>query len=183
MSEDRSYWNATAGEPPVFPRLESDLEVDVAIVGGGIVGVTTARLLKDEGLKVALIEARRVGREVTGKSTAKVTSQHGIRYSTLEGSFGENRARLYAEAQEAGLARIRALAAENRIDAHIEEKPAFLYTRDPDRVTHKNRAMSETMAGAATRAVIACSPIHLPPELHDRGWDDFELGFAYSVRV
>jgi glycine/D-amino acid oxidase-like deaminating enzyme len=40
--------------------------VDVAIVGGGIVGITTARLLKDRGLKVALLEARRVGCEVTG---------------------------------------------------------------------------------------------------------------------
>jgi glycine/D-amino acid oxidase-like deaminating enzyme/nitrite reductase/ring-hydroxylating ferredoxin subunit len=134
MAEDGSYWNASAGEPPVFPRLEGDLEVDVAIVGGGIVGVTAARLLKDDGRKVALVEARRVGREVTGKSTAKITSQHGIRYQVLERKFGEDRARLYAEAQEAGLARIRALAAEHRIGADIEEKPAYLYTRHPDHV-------------------------------------------------
>jgi glycine/D-amino acid oxidase-like deaminating enzyme/nitrite reductase/ring-hydroxylating ferredoxin subunit len=134
MVEDACYWNATAGQPPVFPRLEGDLEVDVAIVGGGIVGVTTARLLKDQGMKVALVEAHRVGRGVTGRSTAKITSQHGIRYSMLERRFGEDRARLYAEAQEAGLARIRALAAEHRIDADVEERPAFLYTRDPDQV-------------------------------------------------
>src|SRR4051812_48659995 len=78
QGQDRTYWNDTAGEGPHFPSLQGDVEVDVAIVGGGIVGVTTARLLKDRGLTVALVEARRVGRQVTGKSTAKMSSQHGI---------------------------------------------------------------------------------------------------------
>ena len=72
-----AYWNATAPASD-YPRLDGDMNVDVAIIGGGIVGVTAARLLKDRGLKVALVEARRVGEEVTGKSTAKITSQHNI---------------------------------------------------------------------------------------------------------
>ena len=48
-----TYWNATA-QAPDFPALTGDVSVDVAIIGGGIVGVTTARLLKDRGLSVAL---------------------------------------------------------------------------------------------------------------------------------
>jgi glycine/D-amino acid oxidase-like deaminating enzyme/nitrite reductase/ring-hydroxylating ferredoxin subunit len=129
-TDDRGYWNATAGETKAFPRLEGDIEADVAIIGGGIVGVTTARLLKDKGQKVALVEARRVGREVTGKSTAKMSSQHGIRYQTLERKFGEDRARLYAQAQEWGIRRIAELAAAHGIDADIEAQPAYIYTRD-----------------------------------------------------
>src|SRR3712207_8042406 len=96
-SRDRSYWNATATAPD-FPSLAGDVSVDVAVIGGGIVGITTARLLKDRGLTVAVVEARRVGRQVTGKSTAKMSSQHGIHYQTLERKFGEDKARLYAEA-------------------------------------------------------------------------------------
>src|SRR3954468_14017359 len=129
------YWNDTAGQGPAFPRLQGDLEVDVAIIGGGIVGVTTARLLKDRGLKVALVEARRVGRQVTGKSTAKMSSQHGILYQTLVHKFGEDRARLYAEAQEIGIRRISQLAGEHGIDADIEPKPAYVYTRDESYVS------------------------------------------------
>src|SRR4051794_2591314 len=128
--QDHSYWNATAGVGPAFPRLEGDLEVDVAIVGGGIVGVTTARLLKDRGQRVAVVEARRVGREVTGKSTAKMTSQHGIKYQILERKFGEDKARLYAEAQEAGIRRIAELAQQYGVEADIEPKSAFVYTND-----------------------------------------------------
>jgi glycine/D-amino acid oxidase-like deaminating enzyme/nitrite reductase/ring-hydroxylating ferredoxin subunit len=132
--QDRTYWNATATAPD-FPSLSGDVHVDIAIVGGGIVGVTTARLLKDRGLTVAIIEGRRVGRQVTGKSTAKMSSQHGILYQTLEKKFGEDKARLYAEAQEAGIRRIAALAAEHRIEADIEPMPAYVYTNDESYVS------------------------------------------------
>ncbi|MFL6856338.1 MAG: FAD-dependent oxidoreductase [Allosphingosinicella sp.] len=128
--DDRSYWNATAGQGASFPALRGALEVDVAIVGGGIVGVTAARLLKDRGATVALVEARRVGRQVTGKSTAKMSSQHGILYATLVSKFGEDKARLYADAQEAGIRKITELASQYGVDADIEPKPAFVYTND-----------------------------------------------------
>ncbi|MGQ0661815.1 FAD-dependent oxidoreductase [Sphingosinicella sp.] len=132
-TDHRSYWNATA--PQVgFPALRGDLNVDVAIIGGGIVGVTTARLLKDRGLTVALVEARRIGEEVTGKSTAKITSQHNIVYTTIAGKFGADGARAYAEANQAGLAAIRELAARHSISCHLESRPAFTYTRDEGEV-------------------------------------------------
>src|SRR5690606_38001742 len=118
-----------AGEAS-FPVFGGGLQVDVAVIGGGIVGITTARLLKDMGLTVAVLEARRVGRQVTGRSTAKITSQHGMIYQTLEQKFGEARARLYAEAQESALRKIRSLAAAHGIDCDIETKPAYAYTRD-----------------------------------------------------
>ncbi len=132
--QNRTYWNETASVPS-FPALAGDIEVDVAIIGGGIVGVTTARLLKDMGQRVAVIEARRVGQQVTGKSTAKMTSQHGIIYQTLEQKFGEDRARLYGEAQERGVRRISELAVQWGIKADIEPMPAYTYTNDESYVS------------------------------------------------
>lgn len=132
--DNRSYWNATA--PALdFPALGGDLSVDVAIIGGGIVGVTTARLLKDRGLTVALVEARRIGEEVTGKSTAKITSQHNITYTTLKRKFGEDGARLYAEANQAGLGAIRDLAAQHDIACHLETADAVTFTQDEQQVS------------------------------------------------
>jgi glycine/D-amino acid oxidase-like deaminating enzyme/nitrite reductase/ring-hydroxylating ferredoxin subunit len=132
--QSRTYWNETA-DVTSFPRLSRDLSVDVAIIGGGIVGISTARLLKDRGLRVAVVEARRVGQQVTGKSTAKMSSQHGILYQTLERKFGGDRALLYAEAQEAGIRRIAELAAQYGIEADIEPMPAFTYTEDENYVS------------------------------------------------
>ena len=132
--QNRTYWNETA-EVPSFPRLSGDIDVDVAIIGGGIVGISAARLLKDDGLRVAVIEARRVGQQVTGKSTAKMSSQHGIHYQTMVQKFDEERARLYAEAQETGIRRISELAARYGIDADIEPMPAYVYTQDESYVS------------------------------------------------
>lgn len=129
MARHESYWNATA-PASAFSALAGEIQADVAIVGGGIVGVTTARMLKDRGLTVALVEARRVGEEVTGKSTAKITSQHNIVYSIIERKFGADGARLYAEANETGVRTIRALAARHSIACNLETRPAFAYTRD-----------------------------------------------------
>ena len=128
-----SYWNATAPAQG-FPGLAGDVEVDLAIIGGGIVGITTARMLKDRGLKVAVVESGRVGEEVTGKSTAKITSQHNIAYTTIEHKFGRKGAQSYAEANEAGLRAIVELASRHRINCNLERKPAFTYTRDEQQV-------------------------------------------------
>jgi glycine/D-amino acid oxidase-like deaminating enzyme/nitrite reductase/ring-hydroxylating ferredoxin subunit len=134
LPQDRTYWNATATAPK-FPQFGGDIAVDIAIIGGGIVGITTARLLKDRGFTVAVIEAHQVGRQVTGKSTAKVTSQHNIIYQTLAQKFGEDRARLYAEAQETALQQIQSLASQYRIKADLETKAAYTYTREEEYVS------------------------------------------------
>ena len=128
------YWIDTYPSPP-FPQLSGEIEVDVAIVGGGMVGVAAARLLKDAGMKVSVLEARRVGQGVSGKATAKVTSQHGgTKYQTLAEKFGENGAQIYAHAQESGIMLIRDLAAKFGIDCDLEEKAAFVYTTEEKEV-------------------------------------------------
>jgi glycine/D-amino acid oxidase-like deaminating enzyme/nitrite reductase/ring-hydroxylating ferredoxin subunit len=126
-SLQRTYWNDGTDDGG-FPQLQGDLKVDVAVVGGGIVGVTAARCLKDLGLTAAVIEARRIGQQVTGRSTAKITSLHGLVYAELEKKHGEDRARLYAEAQETALREINRLAARHGIDCDFETKAAYTYT-------------------------------------------------------
>src|SRR4051812_50135960 len=118
MARHLSYWNATAPASNFAP-LAGEIEADVAIIGGCIVGVTTARMLKDRGLKVALVEARRIGEGVTGKSTAKITSQHNIAYSTIASKFGEAGARLYADAKPTGPAATRAPAPRPHISLQL----------------------------------------------------------------
>jgi glycine/D-amino acid oxidase-like deaminating enzyme/nitrite reductase/ring-hydroxylating ferredoxin subunit len=134
MPIHRSYWNATAPGAS-FPALSGTIEADVAIVGGGIVGVTAAAMLKDRGLSVALAEGARIGEGVTGKSTAKITSQHNIAYSVIERKFGADGARLYADANQTGLRTICELATRHRIACDLERQPAFTYTLDENEVS------------------------------------------------
>ena len=73
-----SIWLETAPDAPSFPHLDRNVRTSVAVIGGGIVGVTTALLLAEAGVPVVLIEANRIGHGVTGHTTGKVSSQHGI---------------------------------------------------------------------------------------------------------
>src|SRR3546814_9153260 len=91
MSQHRSVWLATA-DHPTFEPLRTDLDVDVAVVGGGITGLTTALFLQRGGARVAVIEADRVGHGTTGHTTGKITSQHGLKYADLLRSAGEEKA-------------------------------------------------------------------------------------------
>lgn len=128
-----SFWNARVRET-AYPRLERNLEVDVAVVGGGIAGTTAATLLKRSGRRVALIEARRVGRQVTGHSNAKITSQHSLIYADLIERLGEDAAQRYADANQAALQRIADWVAEHAIECDFERRPAYCFTQAPDHV-------------------------------------------------
>ena len=130
-----SYWVATAPATSFPPYRGDDLKVDVAVLGGGITGLTTAMLLQQAGASVAVVEAGRVACGVTGYTTAKVTSLHGLTYAKLTSTFGEQGARIYGEANQAGLELIAGLVEELGIDCDFERLPAFTYTEDPQRVS------------------------------------------------
>ncbi len=129
-----TYWDRTA-HASNFPQLSGDIEVDVAIIGGGIVGVSTARALKDLGRTVAIVEALCVGKGVTGRSTAKVTSLQRLKYQTLERKFGEGGARLYADAQQLGLRKIVEYVDTYEIDCDLEAKTAYTYASEERNVS------------------------------------------------
>ncbi|QGG94248.1 FAD-dependent oxidoreductase [Actinomarinicola tropica] len=162
MSEHRSAWLATA-EHPHFPPLDGDLDVDVAVVGGGITGLTAALLLRRDGHRVALVEADRIGAGTTGGTTGKVTVQHGMVYASLIERHGVERAQAYAAANRAAVEEVAALVAELGIDCDLRRAPAYAYVRD-----EQMRGDLEAEHDAATRAgctYTATTDIDLPFEV------------------
>lgn len=123
----QSYWMATTPKTS-YPALEEDMKVDVAIVGGGMTGITSAYLLKKEGLRVAVIEADRILQGTTGHTTAKITSQHGLIYSKIKRYMGDERARQYAEANEAAINTISGLIKSENIDCDFCQEQAYVIT-------------------------------------------------------
>ncbi len=132
-ASSESFWVATAPDA-AFAALSGDVSVDVAIVGGGMVGLTAAALLKREGRRVAVIEARRVGRQATGRSTAKLTSQHATIYAQLLRTHGRDGARSYAEANQAAIECVAGLVNDLGIDCDFERRSAYVFTRSDDKL-------------------------------------------------
>lgn len=81
-AQDNVFWLDGASSQS-YPALSEDCSVDVAIIGAGMAGLHCEWALRDQGLRVAVFEGRRIGRQATGRSTAKVTSQHGLCYGRL----------------------------------------------------------------------------------------------------
>jgi glycine/D-amino acid oxidase-like deaminating enzyme/nitrite reductase/ring-hydroxylating ferredoxin subunit len=128
-----SYWIDSTPSTD-HPPLTEDLEVDVAVIGGGIAGLCTAWEVARTGRSVAVLEADRIVTGVTGHTTAKLSALHTLVYAKLRRSFGAEGARRYAEAQQAAVEHAASVAAELGIDCDLERLPACTWAESEAQV-------------------------------------------------
>ena len=121
-----SLWVDTAPETS-YPALGGEIEADVAVIGGGIAGLTSALLLKQAGASVVVLEAGRVGTGVTGHTTGKVSSLQGLIYAQLSRSFGKRGAQTYGAANEAAIAQVASLVASETINCDFRRVANYTY--------------------------------------------------------
>lgn len=164
--KEQSVWLATA-EFPAFPPAAGDLSADVVVIGGGLVGLTTALLAARDGADVVVVEAAGVGSRTSGHTTGKVTSQHTVIYDELIRRHGRDKARQYADANQAGVERVAALAGELGIDCELVRTPAYVYSND------------ESHRDLLTREATAAADLGLPARLADSG----EIGLPAVIGV
>jgi glycine/D-amino acid oxidase-like deaminating enzyme/nitrite reductase/ring-hydroxylating ferredoxin subunit len=115
-----SLWQkfqATAGATPV---IESGPVFDVVIIGAGITGLTTALLLQEQGKKCIILEGNSVGFGTTGGTTAHINTFYDTDYSQIEKDFGQEAARLSADAAKESIVLVQDLIARYNIDCDFE---------------------------------------------------------------
>lgn len=148
-----SLWLATT-EAPRFESLRDDAHVDVAIIGGGITGLTAAILLKERGKRVAVIEKDRIAAGETGYTTAHITEAIDARYYDVARAFSKEASRLVADASRASIEQIAALIDRFRIRCRFRRLPGYLYTEKRNSVAElKKEAVAAAEAGVAARFV------------------------------
>ncbi|MGF1494952.1 MAG: NAD(P)/FAD-dependent oxidoreductase [Microcoleaceae cyanobacterium] len=127
----RSFWIDSTLESQ-YPQLIQDVSVDVAIIGAGLVGIVAAKLLKDAGKTVAVLEADKVGAGVSGHTTAKITALHQLIYADLLNNIGEEKTRLYGESNQAAVEKLANIIQTEQIDCDFERKAAFSFAESPE---------------------------------------------------
>jgi glycine/D-amino acid oxidase-like deaminating enzyme len=68
MRAAMSLWAASAAETAAFPALEGDLDTDLAIIGGGIHGLSAALAAAEAGCRVVVLEAAALGHGASGRN-------------------------------------------------------------------------------------------------------------------
>jgi glycine/D-amino acid oxidase-like deaminating enzyme/nitrite reductase/ring-hydroxylating ferredoxin subunit len=128
-----SYWHATSdASPQRFASLTGDLRTEIAILGGGITGLTAAMHLKNAGRRVVVLEAGRIGDGTTGGTSAHLDYHPEEGFDKLVSRFGEDQARMLVEARWAAIDQIEAWCEQFEIGCDFTRVPAWLYTESKD---------------------------------------------------
>lgn len=119
-----SYYVATANIPPTRDPLDGDLTCDLAIIGAGYTGLSTALHAAQAGLDVVVIDAHRAGFGASGRNGGQVGSHWNKDQQWLEKRVGRDDAHKLWDFTLEAKALTRDLAAAHAPDAQY--KPGVL---------------------------------------------------------
>jgi len=88
-----SYYAATAPRTRRFAALASNVDCDVAVVGGGLAGLSAAIELADRGYRVAVLEAQQVGWGASGRNGGQAIAGLACEPSVIEAQLGREASR------------------------------------------------------------------------------------------
>ena len=119
FNELQAVWNK-GGEKDIYAPLVEDLTVDVAIVGAGITGLSTAYGLVKAGKTVAILEQGQVGMGTTGFSTGNLYAPVGERLAEISRKHDEQTMQAVVESRVAAIKFIQDRVNEFQLDCDFQ---------------------------------------------------------------
>lgn len=102
-------------------KLKESINADILIIGGGITGISSAYFLKEQKLKIVLVERNKMFHGVTSKTTAKLNYLQGITYTKIKKTYNEDIAKLYLESQKEAIQIVKKIIKEENIECDFEK--------------------------------------------------------------
>jgi glycine/D-amino acid oxidase-like deaminating enzyme len=130
-----SWYTDTMVATPDRRVLQSDLDVDVCVVGAGLAGLTTARELARRGWSVAVLEARRIAWNASGRNTGFVLPGFAESMDVVVRRVGLEHAKQLWALSEAGLDYVRTTISETGMPG-VDPTPGWLKVSKTDQAEH-----------------------------------------------
>jgi glycine/D-amino acid oxidase-like deaminating enzyme len=108
-------WYAQRADSFERPQLTYDVDVDVCVIGAGLAGLTVAREVARRGWSVAVLEARRVAGNASGRNCGFVLPGLGADVRQMVARVGLDRARELWKLSEAGVEYVRTTIRETEM--------------------------------------------------------------------
>ena len=115
-----SYYAATLGNHTQYPELNTTVEADVCVIGGGFSGVSTALHLAERGYKVVLVEGNRIGWGATGRNGGQLIGGFSMDPFSLTKSVGDQGARQLWEMGNECVEIVKQRIAQHAIDCDLQ---------------------------------------------------------------
>lgn len=112
----RSYWIDTAPEGADYTRTTLPDKVDVAVIGGGLTGMSAAINLRKKGASVALLEAEKLGWGASARNGGMSTPGLTISYLKAIARYGDEHANRMYLAYDAAIDTVERLVTTHNID-------------------------------------------------------------------
>ena len=114
-----SYYAASGLAQPLRPPLQGTVDADVCIVGAGYTGLNAAIHLAEQGFKVVVLEAARVGWGASGRNGGQIVHSYSRDVDVVEARFGAAVARPLAAMAFEGAQVLRERVQRYGIDCHL----------------------------------------------------------------
>ena len=122
----RSLWMDVEVAPNA-PRLRGEISCDSVIIGSGIAGLSTAYELSGQGQKVVALDRGKIGKGMTARTTAHLTSNNDDGYRLMVQKRGGKLAKDYYVSQQAAIDRIDTIQKSESIACDFSRVAGFLF--------------------------------------------------------
>ena len=120
-----TYYAATANPVPDRPALQGDIESDICIIGAGYTGLSTGLFLAEQGFKVTILEAAKVGYGATGRNGGQIVNSYSRDIDTIEKQVGMDGAKVFGQMAFEGNRIIRERIAKYDIKCDLKNGGVF----------------------------------------------------------
>jgi gamma-glutamylputrescine oxidase len=131
------WYEVTRVENRERPRLTFDVDVDVCVIGGGLAGLTTAREVARRGWSVAVLEARQLAWNASGRNAGFVLPGFGAEIEQIIARVGMDHAKKLWDLSEAGVEYVRATIRDTAMPS-VDPVDGYLHVSKTDKADELN---------------------------------------------